>query len=109
MPGGEETPTPEDSSLSVASLIAELDILQYRDAFASAGIDDERLRAIYKSGVDAVEEMIVATQLYVVVRPPRCAGGWFRSKSVDNPAPVMTCHHPLVRMPKAASHGQQSV
>ena len=63
MPGGEETPTPEDSSLSVASLIAELDILQYRDAFASAVIDDERLRAIYKSGVDAVEEMIVATQL----------------------------------------------
>ena len=54
MQGGEETPTPEDSSLSVASLIAELDILQYRDAFASAGIDDERLRAIYKSGVDAV-------------------------------------------------------
>ena len=63
MQGGEETPTPKDSSLSVASLIAELDILQYRDAFASAGIDDERLRAIYKSGVDAVEEMIVATQL----------------------------------------------
>lgn len=63
MQGVEETPTPEDSSLSVASLIAELDILQYRDAFASAGIDDERLRAIYKSGVDAVEEMIVATQL----------------------------------------------
>ena len=34
MQGVEETPTPEDSSLSVASLIAELDILQYRDAFA---------------------------------------------------------------------------
>jgi len=52
-----------DKRLSVAALLVELEIPQYRDAFAAAGIDDERLRAIYQSGADAVEELLIATKL----------------------------------------------
>ena len=52
-----------DMRLSVAALLVELEIPQYRDAFAAAGIDDQRLRAIYQSGADAVEELLIATKL----------------------------------------------
>ena len=45
----------DDFDLSVESLLAELEITQYRDAFATAGIDDGRLRDMYCTGADAVE------------------------------------------------------
>ena len=72
-----------DKRLSVAALLVELEIPQYRDAFAAAGIDDERLRAIYQSGADAVEELLIATKLRLsaylthcgAARLPRCAVG----------------------------------